>query len=87
MQSFDMLKQMVLVVLGVKCLNRSASNNKGLCTIYGSHEGGYEEFCLLECTPYSPLKVKGRFGGACPLHHGRRISQGRNQHEECSCAK
>jgi hypothetical protein len=33
-------------------------------------------------TPCSPLKINGRVGGTCRLHHqGRIISQARNQHE------
>jgi hypothetical protein len=42
-------------------------------------------YILWNITPCSPLNVNRHFGGTCRLHlHGRRISQARDQHEECS---
>jgi hypothetical protein len=44
--------------------------------IWDSHSGGYEEFCLWDIRPCSPLKVNWYFGGMCRLHRqGRRTNK------------
>jgi hypothetical protein len=56
-----------------------------LCTIWGSHSAGHEEFYFWDITRCSPFKVKSCFGGTRRLHlRGRRVSQARNQREACS---
>jgi hypothetical protein len=47
------------------------------CRIWGSHSGGYEEFCL--------LKVNRCFGRRCRAHfQGHKISEARYQHKAVS---
>jgi hypothetical protein len=57
-------------------------NNPSITVHVMEKQNNPEQFIFWNIMPCSPLKVNRRFGGPCSVHlQGRRISQGRNQHE------